>query len=215
MLDRPPLPRGMDPKINRQHYEATKIPPSIHEGTPYPECTQEELRSLDHAHEPEWHKVWAKNFHRIDIRHAVANFVDRLRQPPSESQLAAIKRLKSEWNQKTWTPDLAIKCFADLDRVYFFGQLLGRVRLRWKGSTKELRRTLGPGYMNTLGVTCVEPRTIVPCARIILNAELIFLGPMRKYSPKRETFATLLHEMLHGKFKSLHKFDCEAFKSDN
>ena len=215
MLGSRPPPRDTDPRLNRQHYEATKIPPSIHEGTPYPGCTQEELRSLDHAHEPRWHKVWEKKFRYMDIRQAVADFVARLSEPPSESQLVAIKKLRSEWNKETWTPDLAIKSFADLDRVYFFGQLHRRVRLRWKGSTRELIRTLGHRYNTTLGVTSPEPRTIVPCARIILNAELIFLGPIVEHSRKRETFATLLHEMVHGKFKRLHKFGYKTFESDS
>ncbi|MCJ1379408.1 hypothetical protein MMC17_002509 [Xylographa soralifera] len=214
MLERPPPPPDTDPRLNRQHYEATKIPPSIHEGAPYPGCTQEELRSLDHAHEPEWHKVWKKKFRCMDIRQAVADLVARLRSPPSESQLAAIKRLKSEWNKETWTPDLAIKCFADLDRAYFFGQLLGRVRLRWKGSSRELNRMLGPTYKNTFGVTMrEEARTIVPCARIILNAELIFLGSIWRHSRKRETFATLLHEMVHA-FLTVYCGECHDKDED-
>ncbi|MCJ1398308.1 hypothetical protein MMC11_001506 [Xylographa trunciseda] len=198
---RPLPPPDTDARLNRQHYEATRIPPSIHEGTPYPGCTQEELRSLDHAHERNWHKSWVKSYRRMNIQRAVADFVAGLKRDPSESQLAAIERLKSEWNKETWTPDLAMKCFADLDRVYFFGQLLGRVRLRWKGSTEALRRELGPTYMYTYGVTMPEPRTVIPCARIILNAELIFLGPMADYSRKQETFGTLLHEMVHGELE--------------
>ena len=214
ILYRPRTLRDVDSGLNRQHYEATSIPPSIHEGTPYPGCTQEELRSLDHAHEPEWHGVWKKKFRYMDIRQAVADFEDRLRRPPSESQLAAIKRLRLEWNKESWTPDLAIKCFADLDRAYFFGQLSRRVRLRWKGSSKELKRMLGPTYNFTMGVTMQEEsRTIVPCARIILNAELLFLGPVYKQSRKRETLATLLHEMVHGKFRGLHHSRCEVFRS--
>ncbi|MCJ1389360.1 hypothetical protein MMC18_002216 [Xylographa bjoerkii] len=195
---RPHPPRDTDPRLNRQHYDATRKPPSINEGTPYPGCTQEELRSLDHAHELNWHKPWIKRYRRMDIRQAVADFVARLKIQPSESQLAAIERLRFEWNKETWTPDLAMKSFADLDRAYFFGQMLGRVRLRWKGSTKALRKELGPTYVNTYGFTMWESRTTIPCARIILNAEMIFLRPIITLSRKRETFATLLHEMVHA-----------------
>ena len=177
---------------------------------PYPGCTQEELRSLDHAHEYAWHKVWIKRYRPIHIRQGAADLVAQLKKPPSESQLAAIERLNTEWNKDTWTPDLAMKSFADLDKVYFFGQLLGRVRLRWKGSTKQLEWELGSQYEGTFGATITEDRTAIPVSRIILNAERIFLLPIEHLSRKRETFATLLHEMIHGKLRSLLKLGNEA-----
>ncbi|MCJ1473228.1 hypothetical protein MMC13_001879 [Lambiella insularis] len=182
-----------DPRLNRQHYEATKITPSVDIGMPYPGCTQNDLRELDH-HSHHWRSQW----HPRPIRQATEELCAFLKKPPTKNVQAAIDRLNAAWNSEKWSPEIAMKCFHDLDKVYFGGFLKGKTKLRWKGSTQALYEVLGPTYKGTFGVTCSAKDSAgapAPLAKIILNAQKIFLDPMAEWSRKRATFGTLLHEM--------------------
>lgn len=195
-----------DQVLNRQHYLATKITPSVDIGLPYPGCTQEDLKELDHVSQH-----WQSKWHPRHIRQATEELCDFLKQPPSANAQAAISRLDAAWNSKKWSPEIAIKCFPDLDKAYFGGYLKRKIRLRFKGSTQALYESLGPAYKGTFGVTCCPYDDAgVPVARIILNAQMIFLNPRAasvdgsRCSRKRQTFGTLVHEMIHGMCEVTH-----------
>ena len=189
-----------DPDLNRQHYEASAITPSVDIGTYYPGCTQHELIELDHA--DEWADRFVGRWKAVSMTRATQELEDWLSKPPTRHSAAAIDRLRTALHEREWTPDLPIKMFNDFDRAFFGRWLKGMCKLRWKGSTKALYKAIGPNYRGTFGVTISNLDTAVPISKIILNAEKIFLGPLppRVSSRKRGTFGTLLHEMVHGKF---------------
>lgn len=91
-----------------------------------------------------------------------------------------------------WGPDLAIKCFRDLDLVFFGGHLQGHVCVSWQSlASKWPARILG---MQALGVTLLGwgGKT-----KIFLDRDIIFKD--RRYnSPFVLMFETLLHEMVHA-----------------
>ena len=192
--------------LNKEHYEATAVTPSIDIGTYYPGCTQEDLIELDHA--DEWSDRFSGHWEPVSLRQATVELEDWLSKPPPHKSAAAIKRMRSALHQRSWTPDLPIKMFNDLDRAFFGRFLKGRCKLRWKGSTKALRKDIGPRYHDTAGVTMPVLNTAVPIARMILNAEVIFLDPRGGRSPeksrKRMTYGTLMHEMVHGESSLQH-----------
>lgn len=178
-----------------RYYEATKITPAIDKGYSYPGLTQEELRLLDHAHETA-HLI--EDWTVISPDEAAAELEERLAKYPNEQGREVIKRLKNAWTTKDWTPDIAIKSFFDLDRLYFRGYLRKRARLRWKGSTTELWKAMGMKLRETLGITLRDDTDTVPVERMILNARLLLLETKPWQSARKQTFATLLHEMIHG-----------------
>ena len=187
-----------DRKLNTLHYYLTEKVPDIHTGYKYPGCTQAELRELDHAHENA--NRFRGVFRPMSKAQAVARLKAWLKQPPSPDLQSAIDRLREAWNNKNWTPDVAMKCFCDLDRVYFKTSLAGKCRCRWVGSIDTLWKKLGS--TDDFGVTVRETGVPVPMARILLNARWMFLAPIDELqcSRKQETFGTLVHEMIHGKF---------------
>ena len=191
---------GDDPVLNRQHYKASAITPSVDIGTYYPGCTQHELIELDHA--DEWANRFVGRWKPVSISRATHELEDWLSKPPTRHSAAAIDRLRTALHDREWTPDLPIKMFNDFDRAFFGRWLKGKCKLRWKGSTKALYKAMGSKYRGTYGVTICCPETAVPTCKIILNAEKIFLGPMpqRSSSRKEGTYGTLLHEMVHGDF---------------
>ena len=191
---------GDDPVLNRQHYEASAITPSVDIGTYYPGCTQHELIELDHA--DEWADRFVGRWKRVSMSKATQELEDWLSKPPTRHSAAAIDRLKTALHEREWTPDLPIKMFNDFDRAFFGRWLKGMCKLRWKGSTKALYDAIGPRYRCAFGATVSCPEAAVPISKIILNAEMIFLAPLsrRASSRKRGAFGTLLHEMVHGNF---------------
>lgn len=106
----------------------------------------------------------------------------------------AISRLKDTIKtafNTDWGPDLAIKVFRDLDRVFFCGQLWGNVCVRWAGEG-EIKGAYGETTSSTSGPSnsCV----------IKLDTANIF----RQYNHNEgnradpalsQMFATLLHEV--------------------
>ena len=106
---------------DRKHYSLTKKIQDVKTGYRYPGCNQAELRELDHAHENA-HR-FRGTFRPISQAKATARLKVWLKQPPSPYLQSAIDRLRTAWNDKNWTPNFAIKCFYDLDRVYFKSSL--------------------------------------------------------------------------------------------
>lgn len=124
---------------------------------------------------------------------------DPKRQVPSKEQ-AAIDRLQNlvtdiEGGRK-WGPDIAIKCFADLDLVLFAGKLRGNVCVKWLSCEKATRYRFLRVH-KTFGLT--EHPRIFERGRccIVLNTDAL-LNDDRSLAWFRAMFATLLHEMCHA-----------------
>lgn len=184
------------PKKNLRDLELSKITPNINIGYNYPGCTYEELRMLDHAHEVA-HPVQAL-WQVISPDQAAVELEDLLALAPNAKGRAALQRLKDAWATPDWTPDIAIKSFNDLDRLYFGRFLKDRCRLRWKGSTRELWKDMGYNHEETLGVTIRDKSRLVPVERIVLNASSILLKSRPGVSVRKQAFEVLIHEMVHG-----------------
>lgn len=113
---------------------------------------------------------------------------NRLSRAPSSSERAALHRLRSsldwcEWNR--WGPDLIIKAFLDLDKIFFCGMLRDIVLVKWK---RNLNR---PGMSGCCMKDSMNPNS--GRREIWLNADEILRA--RERYPFAEMFSTLLHEM--------------------
>lgn len=187
-----------DRKLNELRWVKAIHKIHTHMGYNYPRCTMEELNKL-HAREELDFSLLTK-WKITDMNRATANLENFLTKPPGERELQAISRLKTAWNDNSWTPDVAIKRWNDIDRAYFGRQMKGRVTVCWRESEKTIRHDSGPKYQHILGFTDGgwldgSPPTVL----IQLNAQLIFCHPKPKHSAVRQTFGTLLHECVHGK----------------
>ncbi|MCJ1246006.1 hypothetical protein MMC30_003210 [Trapelia coarctata] len=188
---------------NQGCYEATKTPRSIEVGYSYPGCTAEELIELNHAHEIADRLVDKTKL--IRVAEEIGELEHWLAKPPSDRAKVAIGNLRRVWTENDkkhpWSPDVAIKCWNDVDRSYFERRLEARVRLRWLGSTAlPPGEYISEGFNGYYGCTWNELGMPVPIATISLNAELIFLKSNIDDSDesKRQTFTTLLHEAIHA-----------------
>ena len=141
-----------DPKVNELRWIKAIHKVHTHVGYNYPGCTMEELRKLEV--QPEFLSFNLLMKWKIcNVDRATANLEDFLAKPPDQQAMMAINRLKAAWNDKSWTPDVAIKCFNDIDRAYFGRQMKDRVMLCWRKSVKTIRRDCGPNYLHRLGFT--------------------------------------------------------------
>lgn len=178
-------------------FEAARQNVSTNTGTPYPNCTDQELYDLRHLHEYSDKHFRRFPFHPISISQATLKLEDYLAYP-SQSALDARARIRRAISSTGMGVDLPIKAFHDLDRAFFGGYMKGRVRVRWKGSRENLYEVMGPYYSGTYGITVdIGRNRPVPIAEIILNARLMFLTPT-PHSKWREMWGTILHEMIHG-----------------
>jgi hypothetical protein len=182
--------------ILEEWYRSARISPSASVGYRYPGCTIKMLKLLDHAHEIR--HADARHWKPISSNRAAHEFENDLARPPTRAQRECITRLKSAWTDRKWSPDVAIKSFFDLDVVYFGGYLREKLRLRWKGSKVALRKE---DAQHGFGQTGFEQTADVPTARIILNAEGCLKDAVSIEEAIRETFGTLLHELIHGKIR--------------
>lgn len=108
---------------------------------------------------------------------------------PSAAEERAIQRLVTglkNAGQKYWGPDLAVKAFCDLDKVFFRGRLRGHVCLTWRSDESFQHYCFGDTTL-LKGGKCV----------IQLNAYAIFCG-FEVVSGFTQMFATLLHEMWYA-----------------
>ena len=116
------------------------------------------------------------------------------RVPPVE--LDAIHNLRSivymVEKRMDFGPDLAIKAFADLDLVFFGGQLRNHVRVQWVRASDHPRFAVPRGLW---GATIHLPER-GKCV-IRLNADLL-LRQHHGDDPLGLIFGTLLHEMCHA-----------------
>lgn len=115
---------------------------------------------------------------------------DEKRAPPRE-ELDIIRSLSTAVREAERTsnfgPDLIIKTFADLDRVFFGGRLRGHVTVKW---FKRVEIGLGQTIYHRPGQ-----------CRIQMNAEDVLLPRNWKslgWNPVAIMFGVLLHEMCHA-----------------
>ena len=172
---------------------------TLNTGTDYP-CTQEELNASGGANR---RMGLSKTIHKrelfknlnegpfVSARKAVREVFDhnRPQRTPSAEENDAIVRLSNAIQRaahERWGPDLVIKAFCDLDRVFFRARLRGHVCLTWKPN-ESFR---GVSFAET---TAVSRHGKGKCV-IHLNAMGVFLQPECE-SVFEEMFATLLHEM--------------------
>lgn len=179
VLDTPPQTlraRIFDP-VHRNH------------GTPYP-CTTEDILS---AITPNPHPRRSSDFVSPD-RASYEIWAHNARgRNLGQDEYHAILRLENfmrdfSSGRVRWGPDLIIKAFCDLDRVFFCGFLRGHVHIRWKTGASfdpPIRNRVVYGHTVYLGGGK---------AKIYLNADAIF-GPYRGLTPFKETWRTMLHEM--------------------
>lgn len=151
---------------------------SINQGTSY-RCTQDIDRATHfHGH----HSVHLTSANRADNEIVEHN---DLRRSPGSGERAAIDRLVDAIRgcaRYRWGPDLVIKAFLDLDKIFFCSRLRDTVRVFWK---RDQRR---PGTAGTCTRNHVGPGRV----EIWLKAdEIFFHGRV----PFNEMFATILHEM--------------------
>lgn len=192
---------------SRELYEEASWDVSPDTGTDYP-CTKSDLDACGgkfrgsfmraSSGNPDLARMRATFFpgpntgSKVSIRQAALDIFQHnaLRRTPSAKEVEAIDRLCIMIDNAFhgfWGPDVAIKCFCDLDTVFFRGKLRGHVCITWAGP-KEIKRdfygstlTLGHGYGKAL---------------IQLSAHDIFLepGPWHE-EPLTQTLITILHEM--------------------
>lgn len=169
-----------------------------HAGTKYP-CTQKDLNATGGANrrttldeyefrnKTRWF-AYPNKGPFLDARIAAREVYDHndLKRAPSAAENEAINRLIAGFKKagkEPWGPDLAIKAFCDLDKVFFCGRLKGHVCLAWKPDRSVKKDWFGV-TLPLGGGKCV----------IQLNAHSIFLEP-RDGSCFVQMFNTLLHEM--------------------
>ena len=115
------------------------------------------------------------------------NSETRRREDFSRSELDAMNRLSAVVEcaaTGSWTPDVIVKMFADLDLVFFNGRLLGNVYVRWDNVRRE-----------NFGETayCDFNRALIR-----LHSKGIF-RVRRVYTSFKLMFSTMLHEMCVSK----------------
>ena len=174
-------------------YEVT-----VDTGTNYP-CTKEELNATGGVYRHTAMKAlykrdktkWFPHENKgpfVEVRTAARKAFDHNHPTriPSAAEDEAMSRLMTAFGKagrEPWEPDLAIKAFCDLDKVFFCGRLKGNVCLTWDGDSAcgndcwGLTRYLQEGK-------CV----------ILLNADHIFFHS-RDGLGFVQMFSTLLHEM--------------------
>ena len=188
-------PRSAISLYNETFHEVT-----LDTGTRYP-CTQEDLdatggidrQTASHALKFKNRLRWFANPNHgpfVDARIAAREIFDHnaLGRTPSVAESDAINRLYTGIERATrehWAPDLAIKAFCDLDKVFFCGRLRGHVCLSWKPQDPSGADSFGcTWYLR--GGQC----------EIQLYASDIFFGHESGSSRFVQMFQTLLHEMM-------------------
>ena len=169
-----------------------------HTGTNYP-CSQNELnasggtnrRTVLKDFESRKRSQWSthpNNGPYLDARKAAREVFDHNdpESRPSATGNEAIDRLLAGFTragQHIWGPDLAIKAFCDLDKVFFCGRLKGHVCLTWKPD-------------RAFSFDCWGDTTYLGAGKCVirLNAYGIFFRPIDGAGFVM-MFATMLHEM--------------------
>lgn len=193
-IHRPRVPGGPPGFSSRPRDELRALafrPAQRFRGTPYP-CTESGLYD---AVTPYLRPRRERDY--VSANHASREIVvhNALGRDLSRGEYDAIRRLETMIRgvfieSKDWAPDLIIKAFIDLDRVFFLGRLRGHVHVQWKSASsfpEPTPRRLTMGVTTPLGGGK---------ARIRLNADAIFAST--RMSTFKEMWRTMLHEMCHA-----------------
>ncbi|MCJ1226298.1 hypothetical protein MMC12_002948 [Toensbergia leucococca] len=178
----------MDPRSHehrRRCYKARDETVYLHKGTPYPSWAI----YLHLMHQPE---RGFDNMDRNKTQYAAATDLVDFLHPRNRLGSFGLDRLNANIRTPGWGPDIVVKAFHDLDKVFFQGRLEGRVTIKWK-KAKFFKYDSSKG--KTYGSTWSKaPRG----AQIFLNADAIFLD--QTSDPFKDMWGTLLHEMIHAYF---------------
>ena len=171
---------------------------SLDTGTKYP-CTKEELNASGgvnrhtalNARYKKDRTKWFPCENKgpfVEARTAAREVFDhnhptRIPSVPEDEAMSRLMTAFGKAGREPWGPDLAIKAFCDLDKVFFCGRLRGHVCLTWDAESVCGKHCWGVTHYLQKG-KCV----------ILLNADHIFFK-----SPDGlgfvQMFSTLLHEM--------------------
>ena len=186
---------------SRELYDEALLDVSPDTGTVYP-CTERELDASGGKHRfadphralADLRAIWFSEPNtgpKVGIRQAALDIFQHNvsgRRPPAKEE-DAIGRLCIMIDNACkghWGPDVAIKCFCDLDTVFFRGKLRGHVCVSWAGQ-REFDSATCWGQTRSLGRGK---------ALIQLNARFVFLDRSPSHErPLNQTLATLVHEM--------------------
>lgn len=184
-------------------YEEALKPFRADEGTPYPTSQGE----LD-FHGTSRFRTRNRGHFLTSIQgtSAIVRHNNERRPVPPDEQ-AAIDRLQNLIQEVEkglkWGPDLAIKCFADLDLLFTGGRLRGNTCVNWSTceTNQELRTTGGflfcrSHQLTLMGITDLPRLFERGQIRVVLNAATIFHA--KEHCPERAMFLVLLHEMCHA-----------------
>lgn len=114
----------------------------------------------------------------------------RPRSPHEQFIIQNLRRAVFEARSGFWHPDLIIKCFWDLDTIFFGGVLRGNVRIAWQD---------GGDFVVVFGQQRIFLARTLPLrggrADIFLNATRIILNPPAGLDPLEGLFESTLHEV--------------------
>lgn len=189
----PVFPRNAQDLYREAFYEV-----SVDTGTNYP-CTKGELNASGgvnrhtamSAHYKKDKTKWFPRKNKgpfVEVRTAAREVFDHNHPEriPSVGEDEAMSRLMTAFRNarlETWGPDLAIKAFCDLDKVFFCGRLKGHVCLTWEAESAFDSPCWGSTHYLEKG-KCV----------ILLYADPIFFNSRDRVGFV-QMFSTLLHEM--------------------
>ncbi len=165
---------------HRRHGAASSSDCRVYEnrGTPYA-VTQKEIDVIQDRNKRYYppHAISGKRaVQQLVNAHAPGVHLDR-------DQASALDRLQALGNLRRWGPDIAIKAFNDLDKIFFMGKLRGHVYVYWEEGIHED----GAGCTYDAG-------DFAPRITICLNSHV----HMSVYYTLRDMWSTLLHEMIHA-----------------
>ena len=177
-------------EAQKKLYEFALLPFSENSGSSYP-CKQSEIDF--HRNDRFEKKNKGPFVSAMQATEEVMRWNDEKRVPAQE-ELDIIRRLttavQNTDRNSLFSPDLAVKTFADLDRVFFGGRLRGHVIVHWvEKVVLQSREKYGSA----------SPTAFGQC-RIRLSAERTFVHNATKpgRNPVALMFSTLLHEMCHA-----------------
>ena len=179
------LPTSFPSRDRRQLREEALRDVSLNRGTNYP-CTQSELRD---ATIPSTRPTQAPLSRRqaslsVQNQNALGSHVP-------QSEYNAVCRLEDAilrvYSRRQWCPDLIIKAFCDLDRVFFGGELRGHVFVQWAPTSAFPSHQQHP---TPLGVTYPLQEGK---AMIVLCTDGVFHNS--SLGAFKQMWSTMLHEM--------------------
>jgi hypothetical protein len=189
----------------KKYKQALKNCRNPEHGTPYP-YTREELDCIRTSR-----RERTKHGPYVHLHRATDSIVRRndpdTRGPYSDEEMRIASRIaKANYDAESdWGPDLIIKMFFDLDRLFFGGYLSGKVCVEWAMGCRVVG-SKSDDWCYLLGITTDHEHTPCGRVRVRLNADAIILCHKVK-QPYRQAWCTMLHELVVSSF-STPDIDC-------